>query len=415
MIFIRYWIALSSAICFTLPESSQQENTRPPATDEILLNLNQNCFQVRKSVYTPSCPYGNFIDDDDGDDGDSLQQSNCQSMDIFTGFEYQRLIYIDDTNENVEILAQFTIQWAVQCPHFRSNFTDWTLAIGEQDWWTPSLFHVNAVDDQKMANKGSQFYVMRRKVDEPGVIQFKWQKIGTFSSHCYLNLDMFPFDRQICQIRIFLKENIKTGRLQVIPNSNSYSIGNMQPLKCNMMSLTATWACVKASAASTYEVIYGSNQSLVAFKNEFKRKPDFYTFNFILPCFLLNSLSLASFALDVSDANRLMFAVTLLLALTVMHTDISQYVPPTPHRNLLSNYADFGILHSWITTSYFAIMIFLYGNNFTIIKHNYKLIEMVAIIWFIFQVSAINLYLIIMSTNTNLHSSRVIPEKEITG
>ena len=360
------------------------------STNSILTDLSLNCSQFEVSAYTPNCPYGSHRDP-------SSDKSNCKSIIILTSFQFQRFLNIDDTNENFAILAKFTARWWASCPQFQWDGDDLSLKISEQHWWTPGLFHINAVEDQLMSIQGSRFFFLKRSSDDKSMVQFYWQKVGVFKSNCNLNFDIFPFDEQTCHIRILLKEELEAGHLNVTQSSNTYANSSIEtrPL-FDIMSKSSSWTWTESLFEENVEEVYGTNRSVATFSLSFKRKSEFYIFNFIVPSFLLNSLSLTAFAIKASDPERLMLAVTLLLSLIVMHSNINEHIPPVPQRNLLSNYADFAILHCWLTLVYFSIMIFAFRRNWMAVKQNHGRIEIVAMLWFSLQIVSINVYLISM-------------------
>ena len=357
--------------------------------------LSRNCSHTQELVYAPGCPLGNHYQMEE-------PGSNCRQLEIALAMEFQRLFYIDDTNENFAVSAQLTARWWVECPDFSIKTNEMSFRIDDGQFWAPSLMHLNAIDDLTMTKKRTRFFAMKRQSDKPKTIQFYWQKIGVFKSQCNLVFQSFPFDQQECAIVILLKENTRVGSLKVISSSDTHLNISDGPESIDIVSESSSWRLTGFSFTDAFENIYRDNRSVAIFTLKFKRRPEFYVFNFILPCFILNTLSLTSFAIKVSNPDRLMLAVTLLLALVVAHTDISEHVPPVPQRNLLSNYADFAILHCWITMVYFAAMVFAYKNS-QWTKRHYKIIEIIAFIWFTFQVIVVNLYLLGMLTSEKTH------------
>ena len=358
---------------------------------DIRNDLLNNCSHVHEYLYAPTCPFGNYYDV-------GGNESNCNSLEIALNMEFQRFFYIDDTNENFAVSAQLTARWWVECVDFDIGNRDMSLRIEESQFWTPSMVHLNAIEDISMSDKYSRFFAMKRTTDKPHQIQFFWQKIGVFNSQCSLFFHMFPFDEQECTIQILIKETIPVGRIVVTKSSRSRDIDAFDgPISIDIMSESTTWELIGYSFEDGFQQIYQSNRSMGLFSLRFKRKPEFFIFNFILPCFILISLSLTAFAIKIQNTERLALVVTLLLALAVTHTEVSQHTPPVPQRNLLSNYADLAILHCWFAMTYFAVVNFIYKNN-NWMKKNHKYIEMVAFVWFCLEILVINLYLIFTST-----------------
>ena len=347
----------------------------------------QHCPHLQQFVYTPLCPHGNYYE---------VNNSNCNFMEIALTMEFHRFFYIDDTDEHFAVSAQLTAQWRVPCHDFQTDTEEMTFRIDEGHTWAPNLLHINAVDDLTMESKYGRFYAMKRTGDGSSMVRFYWQKIGTFKSQCNLIFLQFPFDQQQCTIQILLKESSLVANLKVSTTSSSHSFGTDGQIPIDMVSDSSDWELVEIFFNDSIENIYNSNRSVGTFTLNFKRKADFYIFTLILPCLLLSSLSLTAFAIDPKESDRVMLCLTLLLSLIVIHSDVSQHIPPVPQRNLLSNYADLSILHSWIIIIYFSCMIFA-SNNSQWVKNNRKPIEIIALFWFSLQIIAINFYLFSMA------------------
>ena len=357
---------------------------------DLRLDLLRNCSHSQAFVYSPSCPRGNIFQI-------SSNRSTCQVMDVALTMEFQRFFFIDDTHENFVVSAQLTAQWKVPCPGIVVGDNEFSFRVDETEFWRPSLIHVNAIEDLTMETKYGRFFVLKLTSDEPDSLRFYWQKIGIFKSQCSLKFQKFPFDAQECSIQILLKEIVDTVRLKIVNSSSFGTDATNDPFSRDIITESSSWILTDFSFVDVYELIYSGNRSYALFTLCFQRRPEFYIFNFISPCCLLNLLSLIVFAIEVSNPDRLMLAVTLLLSLTVTHTEICQHVPPVPQRNLLSNYADLAILHCWTTMIYFSAMIFC-SQRYTWLVKNSKMIETIAFLWFLFQILAINIYLIVTAS-----------------
>ena len=345
--------------------------------NEILQELLRNCTHFQVSSYMPACPYGNYND---------VGRPNCGNMEISINFTLQRLLHVDDANKNFAIAAQFTAHWFSPCHSFQIGDTELTLKVDETQFWTPSLIHLNSVADHAMTSQDARLFVRTRQPNLT-LIRFFTQRIGVFESNCDLQFDFFPFDQQNCTVVLVLKERPDITRLKVMSNGKVDIDPDVTPE-------SSTWQLVALSLSDSQEIVYSDNRSIAKFSLLLQRNPQFYIFNFLLPCLLFNLLSLMAFGLEITDPDRPMLTVTLLLALAVTHTDISQNIPPAPQRNLLSNYADFSMVHSSTIVLYFSVMIFAYRQS-QWLRKNLKWIEIPVFIGFCFQVFAINLYLII--------------------
>ena len=353
-------------------------------------DLLKNCSHFNLNVYTPKCPIGNYVHIEN--------RTNCERLEITISVEFLRFLYIDGAIESFAATAQLSATWFVPCPMFDIGSEDMTIPIDRSRFWVPDLMHMNAIEDFAMESKYRRFFATKRDIfTDESVIGFYWQEIGLFNSYCNLAFDLFPFDRQECFIEIMLKGNLKTGSLNAVKNANVITNISDSYIPTEIVPIGSEWSLIGVTIREGVKEIYGNKQAIAIFGLQLERKSDYYVFNLIIPVFLLNFLSLTSFAIEASDPNRLINSLTLLLSLTVIQTDIRQRVPPVPQRNLLSNYADLSILHIWLSIIYFSIMTLSSRKKTWWINRKFKQIEMFAVVLFACQILAINLYLIIMS------------------
>jgi nicotinic acetylcholine receptor, invertebrate len=67
----------------------------------------------------------------------------------------------------------------------------------------------------------------------------------------------------------------------------------------------------------------------MVFTIKMKRKSLFYTFNLIIPTFLISSLTVCVFHLPAGDKNKIILSLSLLFALVVFFLLIGKIIPPT--------------------------------------------------------------------------------------
>lgn len=156
-----------------------------------------------------------------------------------------------------------------------------------------------------------------------------WSRPGMIKSTCVFNLKYFPYDEQHCHLKLgswvynHKNLNLKKGTPSIdISNlqendgwdlTNYSSTLNIQKYEC----------CIEEFSDITY------NFTL-------RRKPGYYNLNIIIPTFATAVLMLLSFIVPWDSGERISFATTVMLSIIVFLLILSDSLPKTDTRPLLS-------------------------------------------------------------------------------
>ncbi|XP_024127709.2 5-hydroxytryptamine receptor 3C [Oryzias melastigma] len=145
------------------------------------------------------------------------------------------------------------------------------------------------------------------------------------TSTCQLNLSLFPFDVQHCNIT-FSSTSYDTSSLKLGPAKNSSVITSLSD---EFMITQGEWN-LQNMEVSLYDHINGNiSVSKLRYTVLLKRKPMLYVINLILPLFYLLILDLASFFISASSGEKLGFKVTILLSISVLLLILNDILPST--------------------------------------------------------------------------------------
>ena len=140
---------------------------------------------------------------------------------------------------------------------------------------------------------------------------------GSFKILCDFDISHFPFDRQLCIIRI---------------DSEGYVI-QMQELQARNLNLdeftvNEQWN-VSFGFINNRNKTYASGRtySIVEFGFYMKRKASFFTIAFIVPMVASSCIELASFALEIGDPNRIHLSFTCFLSFTFFLSMLIEKLP----------------------------------------------------------------------------------------
>lgn len=156
-----------------------------------------------------------------------------------------------------------------------------------------------------------------------------WSRPGMIKSTCVFDLTYFPYDQQICQLK-FGSWVYHEGELNLKKGTPSIDVSNMQKNEgwdlvnhTSELNILKYACCPEEFADITY------NFTL-------RRKPGYYNLNIILPTFATAVLMLISFIVPWDSGERISFATTVMLSIIVFLLILSDSLPKTDTRPLLS-------------------------------------------------------------------------------
>ena len=152
-----------------------------------------------------------------------------------------------------------------------------------------------------------------------------WSRPGMIKSTCEFKLADFPYDTQNC-LALGSWSYHKEGLF--ISEINTLDITNFQPHQG--WDLTDWEADLKkyACCPETDQTLY--------INLELKRDPSYYVLNIIIPTFATASLMILSLLIPWDSGERISFAVTVMLSIIVFLLILSENLPKTKTKPLLS-------------------------------------------------------------------------------
>lgn len=262
----------------------------------------------------------------------SLKDVNDLYTDLLTGYnKHQRPV--KDQDDTVEVYLSFT---AVAIQEFNEvlerlsvtsvlqiQWTDETIVwdkaeygnissvrMGYKDVWIPEVILANPA--QKLDSFGKDWQKIR--YDSSGMAY--WFPGDLVQSTCPLNVRNFPFDIQECSIELYAWGYLSTEVKLVLIRDD---------IKTNLLNEHGTWNVKKTSAKATvYESV-----SKITFTFVLERKSQFVIVNIILPILFLCLLNVLVFILPADSGERVSYAITVLLAIAVYMTIVSDILPKT--------------------------------------------------------------------------------------
>nr|XP_058942498.1 neuronal acetylcholine receptor subunit alpha-10-like [Pocillopora verrucosa] len=194
------------------------------------------------------------------------------------------------------------------------------ISIDSSLLWKPDIVLYNNVFEEfggRMDNAKT-----RIRVNSTG--HCYWAAPFIFKTSCHFNVRDFPFDEQQCKLK-FGSWNLHKGLLDLVPKRNLAPVAKekVENGEWNVISIQ-----IKRSE-DEYACCPDEKYTDVTFYINLKRRSLFYTYNLIIPNFLIALLAFFSFYIPVECGERISFVITVLLSMTVFLLLVAESIPPT--------------------------------------------------------------------------------------
>ena len=168
------------------------------------------------------------------------------------------------------------------------------------------------------------------------------KEITTFETTCDLDITYYPFDHQTCDIVLGAYDQ----SIVILPDTSK---DHLERFKGH-----GSWRITK------YEMIKG--KASLKIRYVLVRKPEFLIMNVLLPILFLALLNPLVFVLPVFSGERIGFAITALLAVSVYMTILGDYLPR--NSNPLISY----MLTTWLVISASIVVFVIFSMHIYHIK-----------------------------------------------
>ncbi|XP_071964743.1 neuronal acetylcholine receptor subunit alpha-7-like isoform X2 [Antedon mediterranea] len=253
--------------------------------------------------------------------------NESDALTVAMGMTLQQIMDVDEVNQIITTNIWLTLAW-----------TDATLAWNESDYggissirlppsmiWTPDILLYNCANENFDSTYHSNVVVGSSGSCE-------WIPPGIFKSACSIDVTNFPWDDQVCTLK-FGSWTYDGGRINLTKLTEEGDISTFKP--------NGEWH-LKGVDVLRNVVYYPCCDDPfidITFVIKLKRKTLYYAMNLVMPCILISSLMLLVFTLPPDTGEKLSFAVTILLSLTVFMMIFTESLPPTSDASpMLSNY-----------------------------------------------------------------------------
>ena len=238
------------------------------------------------------------------------QQSDFVSVNI--ALSVVSLNEIDEVLEKFALSGFFTISWYDQSMVW--NTSDYglmnNLLVSYDHVWVPEILLINP--SEKLKSLGEDWNQIRYHFDG----RAEWYPGDLIKATCTIDVYYFPYDIQECEL-LMQVWGLGINEVKLHANRDYVDLSNMAP--------HGSWKIIETKAYVTE--FEGSSQA--KFKFCFERRPQYVIVNVILPIMFLCFLNVMAFLLPVDSGERISYAITVLLAIAVYMTIVSDNLPKT--------------------------------------------------------------------------------------
>ncbi|XP_067673904.1 neuronal acetylcholine receptor subunit alpha-3-like [Haliotis asinina] len=240
--------------------------------------------------------------------------NQSQHVDVHSRFNLVSITEVDQVRQILHSYAWMNLTWQDEFLTWKPEDYSGIKSIHPPltDIWRPKLIVPVSLEDRDVFKDETSSIT----VYSDGTVT--WFPGANFVTDCKLDLMLFPFDVQTCQFR-FLPVSYNSDELKMV---SSLSSANTQGYTEN-----GEWS-ISASRAYTIErTVVDFTYSFLYIDIHLERRPMFFVLNVIIPVVVLSFLNIFVFSLPCDCGEKVSYAITCLLALTVFMSIVSELLP----------------------------------------------------------------------------------------
>nr|XP_006822074.1 PREDICTED: neuronal acetylcholine receptor subunit alpha-7-like [Saccoglossus kowalevskii] len=246
--------------------------------------------------------------------------------DVFSNSSYNKLVRpVLEESSNITISFELYLS-QINDMRWHDDYLMWNaskynnldkLRVPSSMVWLPDTVLYNTA---KQDNENFMLDVKTTMIiDSEGSVD--WSALVILKTFCPVNIFYFPFDTQKCEM--------KFGSWQYDASFIDYTRG---PADASNYVHNGEWDTVGITVIRNpgiYSCCPGREYPDVTFTITIRRKPLFYVFNLIVPCFLISGMSMLGFILPCESGEKVSLGITVLLSLTVFLLVVAETMPAT--------------------------------------------------------------------------------------
>ena len=240
-------------------------------------------------------------------------QNQTQIVDVYFDFSLVAIQDFDEVQETISITGIFVLYWVDENFVWNTATANYSsipyVFMGYNEVWVPELILTNP--SQKLDSFGNEWQIIRYNATGLGT----WYPADLIKATCSLDLRYFPFDIQNCTLEYYIW-GYSINEVRLIPTRDYIYLGLA-------MGEHGTWKILSTSVKS--EIVGLSYKAIISLRLE--RKSQYVIVNIVLPILFMCILNVLVFILPAESGERVSYSITVLLAIAVFMTIISDTLP----------------------------------------------------------------------------------------
>ncbi|XP_045175770.2 neuronal acetylcholine receptor subunit alpha-9-like [Mercenaria mercenaria] len=253
-----------------------------------------------------------------------------ESTSVDVSFGMMHITELNIVNQQLHIVGFLMVMWTdSRLTWTPSDYGNMDITyIQLSDIWSPPLVLNNAADKIQMINDDTDLSSVNVYLHQTGFVM--WLAPANFMAQCTINIKYYPFDSQTCSFVVsswlFIESHLNV-------------VGSASSINMDLYEENGEWDLTKSTVENVTRTLHGHPLPAVKFTTYLTRKYSYYLMNMLLPVIVLAIMAPFVFMLPVESGEKIGYALTILLSLSVVMTLVSESIPPTStHICVLSVY-----------------------------------------------------------------------------
>jgi nicotinic acetylcholine receptor, invertebrate len=259
---------------------------------------------------------------------DSLPTNLNETMNISLGIALRAFKNVDQIEGTVSANIWLRYSWTDERLAWETNKYNLSfISLSthpelDRKIWTPDIYLYNTAE-----NPLAELDFSRAIVSSNGDVL--WSRPGIITSTCSFDLTNFPYDKQVCYLK-FGSWSYDGNQLDLSVQNSSFDISNFIEHE--------EWKLIHYNGTKNVQYYNCCPEPYydIKFFYSIQRNSGYYDLNIILPTFATSTLILMTLFVPWSSGERISFAVTVMLSIVVFLLILSDNLPKSDQKPLLS-------------------------------------------------------------------------------
>ncbi|XP_059158986.1 neuronal acetylcholine receptor subunit beta-3-like [Physella acuta] len=270
-------------------------------------------------------------------------------LEVQVGFELVSIVELDDIQQSFTCNGFLAFLWKDELLVWNSSQYGGQKFIHPvpEDIWRPRVVVMNTLKDRDpFKDDYSPVFVTNEG-------WASWIPGSLFPTSCELDLTDYPFDHQTCTIQ-FVAMTLSSDEMRFYTLSNNIGL--------TFFTKNGEWDLVDTAINTSILYTGTINMASIEMKFMMKRRPNFLLLNIILPVVFLSFLNLLVFVIPVDSGEKVGYGITVLLALSVYMSIVSNMLPSSSlYTPRLTLYLFILLIISMLTVIVSIVIVFIHN------------------------------------------------------